>query len=60
MAGSLEGDKFIGKKAQDLRGLLRIKYPLEHGIVEHWEEMESIWQHIYTEELNILSEDVSS
>lgn len=25
MAGAVEGDTFVGKKAQELRGLLRIK-----------------------------------
>lgn len=31
---SVEGnDHFIGKRALDLRGLLRINYPMEHGIV---------------------------
>jgi centractin len=58
LAGSLEGDVFIGPKAQELRGLLKIKYPLEHGIVTDWEDMERIWQYIYSEELKTLSEDV--
>ncbi|CAO3695166.1 unnamed protein product [Rhizopus stolonifer] len=42
MAGAVEGDNFIGKKAQDLRGLLKIRYPIEHGIVTDWEDMEPI------------------
>jgi len=58
LAGALEGDVFIGKKAQELRGLLKIRYPLEHGIVTDWDDMERIWQHVYTEELKTLSEEV--
>ncbi|KAJ3000454.1 Actin-2 [Globomyces sp. JEL0801] len=57
MAGAIEGDYFIGSKAQELRGILSINYPMEHGIVTNWADMERIWQHIYTEELNILSEE---
>ncbi|KAJ3202223.1 Actin-2 [Dinochytrium kinnereticum] len=57
MAGAVEGDTFIGKKAQELRGLLRIRYPMEHGIVNNWDDMERIWQHVYTEELKTLSEE---
>ncbi|TIB68850.1 actin-related protein [Wallemia mellicola] len=57
MAGSLEGEQFIGRKAQELRGLLKIKYPMEHGIVTDWEDMEKIWSHIYTDELKALSEE---
>lgn len=58
MAGAVEGDNFIGRKAQELRGLLKIRYPIEHGIVTDWEDMERIWQYIYTDELKTLSEEV--
>ncbi|KAJ3085360.1 Actin-2 [Quaeritorhiza haematococci] len=57
MAGAIEGDTFIGKKAQELRGLLRIRYPMEHGIVTDWDDMERIWQYVYSEELKTLSEE---
>ncbi|KAI8878939.1 actin-related protein [Backusella circina FSU 941] len=57
MAGAVEGDNFIGRKAQELRGLLKIRYPIEHGIVTDWEDMERIWQYIYTDELKTLSEE---
>ena len=59
MAGALEGEVFIGQKAADLRGLLKINYPLEHGIVTDWDDMEKIWQYVYTDGLKTLSEDVS-
>lgn len=59
MAGALEGDVFIGKKAQEFRGLLKIKYPMEHGIVTDWDDMERIWNWVYAEELGTLSEEVS-
>lgn len=59
LAGALEGDVFIGLRAEELRGLLKINYPLEHGIVTDWDDMERIWQYVYTEELKTVSEDVS-
>lgn len=58
LAGALEGDVFIGPKAQELRGLLKINYPLEHGIVTDWDDMERIWNWVYQEELKTVSEDV--
>jgi centractin len=58
MAGAVEGDAFIGSKAQDLRGILSIHYPMEHGIVTNWQSMERIWQYVYSEELKTLSEEV--
>ncbi|CAK5280535.1 unnamed protein product [Mycena citricolor] len=57
MAGALEGDVFIGKRAQEFRGLLKIKYPMEHGIVTDWDDMERIWNWVYAEELGTLSEE---
>lgn len=58
MAGAVEGDTFIGRKAQELRGLLKINYPMKHGVVENWDDMERIWQHVYSEELKTLPEEV--
>ncbi|KAI9825012.1 MAG: Actin-like protein [Sarea resinae] len=57
LAGALEGDVFIGARAQELRGLLKIRYPLEHGVVTDWDDMERIWQFVYGEELKTLSEE---
>ncbi|KAK5080300.1 Centractin [Exophiala xenobiotica] len=57
LAGALEGDTFIGKRAEELRGLLKIRYPLEHGIVTDWDDMEKIWSHVYEHELKTLSEE---
>ena len=37
---------------------MKIRYPLEHGIVTDWDDMERIWQYVYTEELKTLSEEV--
>lgn len=59
LAGSLDGDTFVGQRAQELRGLLKIRYPLEHGIVTDWNDMELIWTHVYSEELKTLSEEVA-
>uniref|UniRef100_A0A1B0GBV6 Uncharacterized protein n=1 Tax=Glossina morsitans morsitans TaxID=37546 RepID=A0A1B0GBV6_GLOMM len=33
MAGALEGDLFVGPKAEEHRGLLTIRYPMEHGMI---------------------------
>ena len=36
-------DQYIGDDAQSMRGVLTLKYPLEHGIVLNWDDMESVW-----------------
>jgi len=57
MAGAVDDDFFVGSRAEELRGLLALKYPVSHGIVEDWNDMERIWTHLYTKELNISPED---
>ncbi|QPG75766.1 hypothetical protein FOA43_003126 [Brettanomyces nanus] len=44
-----EQDTFIGSKAQKLRGLLRLKYPMSHGIVENWSDMEQVWNQVISD-----------
>ncbi|KAJ9111704.1 Actin-2 [Naganishia cerealis] len=58
MGGLEEADVYIGRKAQELRGLLKIKYPVEHGIVTDWDDMETIWKYVYHDELGTLPEEV--
>jgi len=49
MAGAAEGDVFVGEKAKELRGILKLNYPTRHGIVHDWKDMQHIWQHTYTQ-----------
>lgn len=59
MAGAIQDELFIGRRAQELRGLLKIKYPMEHGVVTDWDDMERIWNWVYADGLKALSEEVS-
>ncbi|KAI9639690.1 actin family [Dioszegia hungarica] len=57
MAGAIQDNIFIGRRAQELRGLLKIRYPMEHGIVMDWDDMERIWGWVYSDGLKALSEE---
>merc|ERR1740124_20716 len=37
-------DADIGDEAQSKRGILKLTYPIAHGIVTSWDDMEKIWQ----------------
>ncbi|CAL4250119.1 unnamed protein product [Meganyctiphanes norvegica] len=51
------GESYIGKSAQSKRGILSLKYPIEHGIVTDWEDMEKIWHHAFHNELNVVPDE---
>jgi len=36
-------DAYVGDEAQAKRSILVLKYPIEHGIVINWDDMEKIW-----------------
>merc|ERR1712188_280968 len=48
---------YIGEEAQQKRGILLLKYPLEHGIVQNWEDMEKVWRHTFDNELRMVVGD---
>jgi actin, other eukaryote len=53
MLGSTQKNNFVGDDAQARRGILTIGYPIEHGIVTNWDDMELIWHHTFYNELRI-------
>merc|ERR1711871_560434 len=50
-------DYYIGEEAQQKRGILILKYPLEHGIVQNWDDMEKVWRHTFDNELRMVVGD---
>lgn len=44
-------DCYVGSQAQHLRGILSITHPIRQGVVQSWDDLETIWTHIVENEL---------
>jgi len=53
------GDKecFVGTEAQEKRGTLILKKPIEKGMISNWEDMEHVWHHTFFQELRVNPSD---
>jgi actin-related protein len=44
---------YIGGEAMELKGIMSLQFPIEHGIVEDWPAMERIWHYTFYTDLRI-------
>merc|ERR1711939_1202687 len=57
MVGMGQKDCYVGDEAQAKRGILHLQYPIEHGVVNAWEDMEKIWNHTFSDVLHVSPSD---
>jgi len=53
MVGVEAKSEYIGDEAQKMRGVLKLSYPIESGIVQEWEQMEKVWAYCFENELRV-------
>jgi len=59
MVGMAKKDCYVGDEAMSKKGICTLRYPIEHGIVTSWDEMEKIWHHTFCNELRVDAEEHS-
>jgi len=53
MIGVESKTEYIGDEAQKMRGVLKLSYPIESGIVTNWDDMEKVWEYCFSNELRV-------
>ena len=48
---------YVGEEATQLRGVLKLNYAVEHGVVKEWTDMERIWKHVIYDQLRVNPEE---
>ena len=43
-------DSYVGRQAQSLQGILSLQAPFKQGAVQHWDDLEVLWDYVWEKE----------
>lgn len=47
----------LSSEAVAKRGVCELRYPIRHGVVTDWDDMEKIWRHLFLTEIRVNAEE---
>ena len=50
---SSQKNAYVGNEAQERRGILRLKYPIEYGVITNWDDIQVLWSSILSQDLKV-------
>jgi actin-related protein len=50
-------ESFVGDEAVSKRGILNFFFPMDHGVILNFDEMEKVWHHMFYNELRVAPEE---
>ena len=53
--GFTRRSSYVGDWARNMRGVLSLNYPMEHGVVTNWDDMEQMWHQVFQHEIRAYS-----
>lgn len=53
MHNGLVDETYVGNRAQRHRGILKLRKPMNRGVIEHWDDMEMLWSNIFEDSLHL-------
>eukprot|EP00826_Nyctotherus_ovalis_P008956 TRINITY_DN12331_c0_g1_i1.p1 TRINITY_DN12331_c0_g1~~TRINITY_DN12331_c0_g1_i1.p1 ORF type:complete len:380 (+),score=123.02 TRINITY_DN12331_c0_g1_i1:188-1327(+) len=61
MPGMLVGldqkDVYVGEEVKEKKGVVKLEFPIERGLVREWESMEKVWSYAVCQELHTAPEE---
>jgi actin len=57
LVGTDQRDAYVGDEAIHKRGVLNLHYPVKHGLIDNWDDIEKVWHHCYFTELLVPPEE---
>ena len=50
-------EKFFGDDAYKYRGLCKLSYPIQNGVINKWNDVIQLWQYLYSDVLTLKQKD---